>query len=47
MISNPSKRSWAAWALVKQAATGRWKEFEADVNAANARLRKSIKTATS
>ena len=31
---------------MKQATAARWKEFEADVNAATARLRKSIETAT-
>lgn len=32
---------------MKQATAARWKEFEADVSAATARLRKSIETATS
>jgi hypothetical protein len=31
---------------MKQATASRWKEFEADVSAATARLRKSIETAT-
>ena len=32
-------------AEMKQASAARWKEFEADVNAATARLRKSIESA--